>query len=218
MSTLEYIIKKYDIKEDQEYPMTITISRFHGLLRLFKELEFKTGAEIGVSKGRYARALCERIPSLKLYCIDPWEAYDDYIEHHDEAGQIVLNKLFEVAKERLAPYNHEFVKKYSMDAVKDFKDESLDFVFIDGNHSFQYVINDIAEWSKKVRTGGIIAGHDYWNSPDRREWDTKDMTPEDVIKLCQVKAAVDAWTKTNQIKQWFVIDGDKCPSWFWIKE
>jgi predicted O-methyltransferase YrrM len=53
-----------------------------------------------------------------------------------------------------------------MEAVKDFKDESLDFVFIDGNHQYSYVLEDITEWSKKVRSGGIVSGHDYFEFLD----------------------------------------------------
>jgi predicted O-methyltransferase YrrM len=49
-----------------------------------------------------------------------------------------------------------------MDAVKDFADGSLDFVYIDGHHGFKYVAEDIWEWHKKVRKGGIVAGHDYF--------------------------------------------------------
>jgi hypothetical protein len=104
-----------------------------------------------------------------------------------------------------------------MDAVKDFKDESLDFAFIDGNHSFEYVINDIAEWSKKVRVGGIISGHDYWNSIDTKPWAAV-ANPYERMRLCQVKDAVDGWTKAHLIKPWFIMTNDKCPSFFWVKE
>ena len=48
-----------------------------------------------------------------------------------------------------------------MDAVKDFADRSLDFVYIDANHEPQFVEEDIREWSKKVKVGGIVSGHDY---------------------------------------------------------
>ena len=48
-----------------------------------------------------------------------------------------------------------------MDAVKDFKDESLDFVYIDANHGYESTKEDIREWSKKVKKGGIVSGHDY---------------------------------------------------------
>ncbi len=48
-----------------------------------------------------------------------------------------------------------------MDALADFEDESLDFVYIDGNHAAPWVDDDIREWSKKVRKGGVVSGHDY---------------------------------------------------------
>jgi len=48
-----------------------------------------------------------------------------------------------------------------MEAVEDFKDESLDFVYIDGHHGFRYVAEDLCEWTQKVKKGGIVSGHDY---------------------------------------------------------
>jgi hypothetical protein len=53
------------------------------------------------------------------------------------------------------------VRKSSEDAVKDYKDESLDFVFIDAGHEYEDVIKDINYWLPKVKKGGILAGHDY---------------------------------------------------------
>jgi predicted O-methyltransferase YrrM len=181
--------------------------RFRDLPRLFKEMGFKVGAEIGVARGFYSKWLLYGIPGLKLYLIDPWKAYGEYTEHSKESDQPIMDANLKKAKERLKGKNVVFIRKTSMDALEDFEDESLDFVFIDGNHSFEYVIADIAGWSKKVRKGGIVSGHDYWNSVDRGG------NP----KLCQAKDAVDAWTKTNQIK-FYVADKDKSPSWLWIKQ
>lgn len=82
-----------------------------------------------------------------------------------------------------------------MDVVKGFKEESLDFVFIDANHEFKEVACDISEWSKKVRKGGIVAGHDYGRRPDG--------------KFCQVKDVVIAWTKAMDINPWFVGESSK---------
>ncbi len=48
-----------------------------------------------------------------------------------------------------------------MDALEDFEDNSLDFVYIDGDHNFKHISEDIYEWTKKVRSGGIVSGHDY---------------------------------------------------------
>ncbi len=221
MDTLKFIQSRYQIADfDQEIPIKLNSDRFKELPKLFRKLGFKVGAEIGVSTGRYSKVLHRSIPGLKLYCIDPWLAYDGYVEQNNEAGQIVLNGCMEVAKARLAPYNCQFIKAFSTDAAKLIKDESLDFVFIDGNHSFEYVIEDIAQWSKKVRKGGIVSGHDFWNSeetPTKRLY-LKNPTPLEKMRLCQVKDAVLAWTKTNKIKPWFVTALDNCSSWFWVKE
>ena len=217
MTTLEFIKKRFNLDFNQELPIKINGSRFKELPKLFRDLGFKVGVEIGVQKGRYSKFLCYYNKGLKLYCVDPWLSYKGYVEQHDDKGQVELNEFLEIAKERLKPFDCTFVRKFSMDAVKDFADESLDFVFIDGNHSFEFVINDIAEWGKKVRKGGIISGHDYWDSMGKRTY-SKNLTLEDKIKVCQVKTAVDGWTYVNLIKPWFIFNNDKCPSWMWVKE
>jgi len=227
METLNYIKEKYGLRFKTSMPIALPIEREKLFPALLGELGFKIGAEIGVSKGRYSKWLFHGIKGLKLYCIDPWEVYDEYTELHDKSGQPMFDGYYEETKERLKNYNAELIRKYSMDAVKDFEDNSLDFVFIDGNHSFEYVIEDIVAWSKKVRSGGIISGHDYWNSSEKKKSYKIGLNlehptdPMEIMKLCQVKDAVDAWTKTNQIKPWFItrefhwVNGS--PSWFWVK-
>ena len=219
MGTLEYIAKRYQVSFDQPLPILMNMDRFKELPKLFRKLGFKVGAEIGVSTGRYSKCLSRAIPGLKLYCVDPWLAYDEYVETHGESGQATLNGCYEQAKARLAPYNCEFIKATSMEASKQIPDGSLDFVFIDGNHSFEFVINDIVTWSKKVRVGGIVSGHDYWNSGgmNPRHLYIKNLSPVDKMRLCQVKDAIDAWTKSNEIKPWFVTKLDDCSSWFWVR-
>jgi len=124
------------------------------LAKYFKKLGFKVGAEIGVLRGDYSVQLCKANPNLKLYCIDSWGIN----EMRHSAYHL---KMYEKAKFNLAPYNTKLIKKLSLDAIRDFSDNSLDFVYIDANHKFDYVIEDIIEWSRKVRKGGIISGHDY---------------------------------------------------------
>ena len=213
MDTLEYIKDKYKLDLEQPLPIKLPIERFKEFPKLMRELGFTKGVEIGVATGRYSKWLCHQMPKLKLFLVDPWEAYSDYVEHHYSSD--VLNGCYEQAKERLANYNVEFIRKYSMDAVKDFLDDSLDFVFIDGNHSFEYVTEDIAAWSKKVKPGGIIAGHDYWNSINLKKYWATIENEDQRRKLCQVKYVVDAWTKANDIHPWFRL---KDPVWFWIKK
>lgn len=142
------------------------------LARYFKDLGFKLGAEIGVLAGGYSIALCRANPELKLYCIDSWGIGEHrYRDYH--------LRQFEKAKRRLARYNCTLVRKLSMDAVLDFKKCTLDFVYIDAKHEFDYVMQDIIEWKRRVRPGGIVAGHDYQ-------------------KPC-VKVAVDTYTSQHAI-------------------
>lgn len=180
------------------------------LPQFFVDMGFKVGAEIGTSKGRFAEQLCQA--GLKLYCIDPWLDYPDY-SRGDEGWQANLDHLFEKTKNRLLPYNAILVRKMSMDALDDFEDESLDFVYIDGNHAFEYVANDIAGWSKKVKKGGVVSGHDYSHSFTYQ------------FEKIQVRDAVDGYMKANN-KNFFVIgreallEGeirDRHRSWFFIK-
>lgn len=102
-----------------------------------------------------------------------------------------------------------------MDALKDFEDESLDFVYIDWNHEFLYVLNDIHEWSKKVKKGWVICGHDYFKSNPHG------------FEHINVKEAVDVYTKFYKIEPWYVIGSrdrieweprDNFRSFMWIKK
>jgi len=53
------------------------------------------------------------------------------------------------------------IRKSSSDAAKEFEQESVDLVFIDANHSYESVKNDIDLWLPKVKRGGVLSGHDY---------------------------------------------------------
>ena len=87
-----------------------------------------------------------------------------------------------------------------MDAARTLPDESLDFVYIDANHDFDHCMEDLIAWSRKVRSGGIVAGHDY-DRPHRKG----------------VVPAVDAYTKAHRIQEWFLTDQKREASYMWVK-
>lgn len=181
--------------------MTIPKSRWKFFPQLFKERGFTVGAEIGVEVGAFSKYLIQDNPNLTLYSIDSWTAYKDIANGRSQARQDIN---YEKAKEKLAPYkNCIIVKKTSMDAVKDFQDESLDFVYIDASHDYSNVRDDIREWSKKVRKGGIVAGHDYFIFPSGNDG---------------VFRAVNEWIAENNIDLNVVDDKKRAPSWFYIQE
>src|SRR3990167_8478364 len=103
----------------------------------FKEMGFKRGIEVGVFQGEYTEVLAKS--ELEIYGIDPWLQYEGYV-YSTGKTKVYFNEMYEKAKERLSPYNNvKLIRKMSMDALKDFKDESLDFVYIDANHTFKYI-------------------------------------------------------------------------------
>lgn len=152
----EKLLKKYNIKTDViEIPNTTR----DDLAEFLAENELNVGAEIGVAAGEYSEILMKANPELTLYGIDPWEPYKGY---KDFARLGTFNSLEAQAHERLDRFdNYHFIKKYSLDAADQIPNESLDFVYIDANHSEPYVTQDIEAWFPKVRVGGVVAGHDY---------------------------------------------------------
>lgn len=170
----------------------------------FKQLGFTTGAEVGVYRGEFTEKFCKA--GLAMYAIDPWIPFKG--QGRSEETQGMQDTNYEYTKKRLGSYkNCTLIKKTSMGALNDFRDGSLDFVYLDGDHRFRYVADDIAEWYFKVKKGGIVAGHDYY------------MTAASAKNLiCQVKAVVDAFVATYEIKDFYIFgENDKYLSWMFIK-
>lgn len=146
------------IKNHKGRPFEIPNASRDDLPAFFIEMGYKTGAEIGVYKGEFSEKIAKA--GLKLFAIDPWKVYPGF---DNPRGQSRLDQQYEHTKRVLAPYpNAEIIRKTSMEAVEDFADESLDFVYIDANHEFRYIAEDLSEWAKKVKSGGIVSGHDYF--------------------------------------------------------
>jgi len=148
------------------------------------------------------------VPGLRLLCVDAWEPY-----RSGKTGKMIFRRAvgaYDVARDRLAMYGCALVKKHSVEAARDIPDGSLDFVYIDANHWYEYVVADLAAWVPKVRSGGIVAGHDY-----------EEQLEEDNC----VSLAVNGWTKAHDVRPWFVLGRDKARrgelrddhrSWMWM--
>jgi predicted O-methyltransferase YrrM len=130
-------------------PMTLFLKRY------FKNSEPLTAVEIGVAKADNSVSILEELPIKKLILIDPYMAY---VENKQSVS---FEDDFNVAMERTSKYKQvQFIKKTSEEAVKDI-DEPLDFVYIDGNHSYSFVMADILNYYPLLRKEGVIGGHDY---------------------------------------------------------
>lgn len=176
------------------------------LAKYFAELGFKVGAEVGVAFGYYSEVLCKHIPGLKLYAIDSWDTLEN--DKREKKNGI---KGEDAVRKALAPYNAILIKKTSMEAVKDFADESLDFVFIDADHSYECVKEDVREWSKKVRSGGIVSGHDYYVFKGSGNRGVLDAVNEYAAEhgLALQRTRID---RSNPVRD------DRQPSWYFVKK
>ena len=200
-------MKIIDGIKEQGRPYKIFDSYRDDLPEFFKEMNYRVGAEIGVLRGEFTEKICQA--GLKMYAIDPWQYYKNYKRHPKESS---MEEIYEEAKKRLAPYDCTLIRKTSMDALDDFQDNSLDFVYLDGNHSIRYIIEDIYEWYRKIRPGGAICGHDYellMNNPYG-------------LMTCHVKHAVDLMTRIYNVNYYILGSNygsrDKHRSWLWIKQ
>jgi hypothetical protein len=210
---IEYIKQKYKIAG--ENPGILKEVSRQELYKLFAQLGYTTGCEVGVEKGKNAQEMFECIPNLKLYAVDPYKQHPEYspaaktyVRHWDEN---YLAGIKAQAQKRMQNRNAVIIEKFSEDAVKDILDNSLDFVYIDGDHSYDFVMQDIIIWGRKVRKGGIVSGHDY-NYDSNKEG-----------RIAKVTQAVNDYTRVHDIKFYitkedrYVKNGDIPPSWFWVK-
>lgn len=135
----------------------------------------KRGAEIGVLKGGTSRALLFACRKLHLTMVDAWtppECDSAYVRSRDPAARLSVDEQqhnFEEAfrNTQFAVERRTICRKRSVDAAEDVPDESLDFAFIDADHSYEGCSKDIAAWWPKIRPGGVLTGHDYGARADR---------------------------------------------------
>ena len=131
-------------------------------------LNLKYGVEIGTDKGEFAHHLLERSKLTNLCCIDPW--IDDFGSDHkpgyyDKIGDNRYNAAFEKLKKFIEVSRCQPIRGFSANASQGWQEESVDFIYIDGDHSLEGVYTDLYSWIGKVRIGGIVSGHDYKDGP-----------------------------------------------------
>lgn len=119
-------------------------------------------AEIGVLRGEYSDCILEKNQPQKLHLIDVWanielNYYDDNMT--DNAAQ---NVIYNYVKNKFGKLdNVNIIKALSTEAANQFDNESLDWVYIDADHSFEGCYNDLVAYDSKVKINGYICGHDW---------------------------------------------------------
>ncbi|MGF1451029.1 MAG: class I SAM-dependent methyltransferase [Opitutales bacterium] len=167
-----------------------------GRLFLLKALPRKSvGVEVGVFQGDFSERILKIVQPKKLYLIDPWEfqeqeevASSRKFGAATEGGHKTIEDRYQMVCERFRAEREdgqvEMIRKYSKEASTHFSPESIDWVYIDGNHLYEYVKEDLELFFPKVKPNGIIAGDDYH---DKGWWKGG------------VKKAVDEFVQTGKV-------------------
>lgn len=177
-------------------------SYYHVLPNIINKYNLKKGAEIGVAYGGHSEAILKNTEIELLYSIDPytWEHdnTDGYTfpdgRNFTQADYEELNGFAQTRLKKQFGNRSKFLRLSSHAAFSYFHANKiqLDFVFIDARHRYEDLYTDIYLWSKIVKEGGIISGHDYGHE-----------------SYPGIKKAVDEWFKTVHVE-----DGNV----WWIKK
>jgi hypothetical protein len=140
------------------------------IAHLLKPRKHEVGCEVGVHTGDTTITLLEKLPDIRIYhAVDPWESYETYDGSKYRKPGNKKFKTWSSALEYFIKRTKKYKKKIrvhrmtSVEAVKSFDDESLDWVFIDANHEYPYIKENLELWAPKVKVGGFVSGHDYGN-------------------------------------------------------
>jgi hypothetical protein len=164
--------------------------------------------EVGTYYGSFARRILEGWDG-SLTCIDPWVDQSDD-EYRDgcanggvAGGRNLMGPIFEHASRALGSFGKRvrIIQDYSCNARPSFQDQSLDCVYIDGNHRYEIALDDLFGWMEKIKPGGTIGIHDCYVRIDDVQW-------------CGVWDAVCDFSNHLQQRAFLT----NCTSAWWIKE
>ena len=179
--TLQSIMVNYDpfrIKE-RESKSGKPVGRSLVLENLIKENNLKTGAELGVRAGENYYYLLAHCPDLELLGVDLFQIQPEGAgeghrrktfekpEHGFSYDFESYYKLIQELQKEFGP-RAKFIRDWTTEAVKQIPDNSLDFIFLDADHAYKTVVRDIEDWNPKVKKGGYITGHDWYQSPVKK--------------------------------------------------
>jgi Methyltransferase domain len=131
-----------------------------------------TCAEIGVWKGGFSKRIIKHVVPSKLHLIDPWKYQTSFgkrwygglvAQSQEDMDNIYQQVVGELSKQSCIKIHREFSNKL----FSIFSDEYFDWVYVDGNHYYDYVLEDLKNFALKIKKNGFLTGDDYlWTSPE----------------------------------------------------
>ena len=157
--------------------------------------------EIGVWRGDYSRSIVQTLQPKEFYGVDPYRLYPGMVsapgpEYRDQAS---LDSLHSQVEEKFDKWGAVLLRGTSEVASLMFDDNTVDFVYIDGDHTYDGVVSDINHWWPKVRAGGILSGDDHTTGTTGKGYDfgvieaVADFTQQHNLKLTVTTGANPSW-------------------------
>lgn len=177
----------------------------------------KIGVELGVQRGHFVDKILTNWKSCeRFYLVDIWAQLDNYIDNAN-MDNVKQEAIYQECKRVLSRFDQNklvYIRNFTINATPLIKD-TLDFVYIDARHDYCGVTEDINAYWPKIKSGGILSGHDYLNVED-----VKRMTPNQDWGICEdgsrnegaVKGAVDDFAKKHNLTVTF--NKEEWPTWF----
>jgi len=169
-----------------------------------------TGVEIGVQNGLYSEILLDNWKGKCLFSIDAWRHFEgsEYIDMGNYTDEQHLD-LYADTTLKLRKFGERSIiwRMTSEEAAKIMPKKTLDFCYIDADHSYDGVIQDLELWVPKVKAGGIICGHDFIKDGEHYDNDGE------LIGQFGVQKAVIEYTEKNNWNL-YITKNDDSPSWF----
>lgn len=161
------------------------------------------GAEIGCSHCGHAKQLFSNWQGALMWLVDPWSKQDVSIYREATNREADFNAWYSECAEWASTTNSRvaMLRLLSVDAAMRFGNNVLDWVYLDGNHSYEAVSADLRAWWPKVKSGGLFGGHDYGNDTTTLGWD------------CEVQRALDDWLPAVGVG----LHLTPCSSWWIMK-
>lgn len=130
-----------------------------------------TGVEVGVHTGNFSAQILRVAHPRVVYLIDPYKHFEDskyasaFYGGRAVQGQQTMDERFRGVqkrfKEQIERGQVKLLREFSVEAASNFDDESLDYVYLDGDHTLEGVLADLKAYLPKLKVGGLIIGDDY---------------------------------------------------------
>jgi len=197
--TIKYRERVFDVSSKDAQKSIVMIGKLKAMPRQATQAAMKyfgdreiVVAEVGVMRGEHAQLMIDNLCISRLHLVDAWAVCKDFYEPQRQSKHLrMVEKRFE---------NNERVYIHVIDSVKgaeQFQDGSLDFVYIDADHSYQSVKTDIAAWLPKVKKGGIISGHDY-------DYALRPSVKEAVDEIFGIERVYHGYNEQDTLEDWWV--------------